>query len=427
MRGRAGRFLRWLAGVDERLIREVGQERARYTSLGGIVASTALVAGASLLGAATLVTGVFWLFLLPFALAWSCAVANLDRFLISGMHGKERARRRSLSAVARIFVAVVLGLIIAEPLTLTIFQTRLDQEIRSARLREVTVLESRLTRCNPLPGENQNVTAPDCAEYVLSGGQASVATGANLTELKDQVKQARDGLARDRRELRDRQNAARKECNGTSGEGLTGRFGVGPSCRKLRAEADKFASDSRIDQRQKTLLGLETQLNALAGEKNKNEAEESRLISKKIADTVRQKKESYQRIDLLERWEALGTLSSQSGFVTFVHWLLRIFFVLFDCLPVISKLINGSTSYDELIDRKRRSDLDRAEAKRQAEDRKVVGEYEHQLHEENRRFQRKRQQVDLETRLETLHQTEEVDKLAARIRRGTSSDGSRDQ
>ena len=45
---RIGRWIRVLAGVDERLLDRVPQERARYTGLGGVVLGTATIAAFSM-------------------------------------------------------------------------------------------------------------------------------------------------------------------------------------------------------------------------------------------------------------------------------------------------------------------------------------------------------------------------------------------
>jgi hypothetical protein len=70
---------------------------------------------------------------------------------------------------------------------------------------------------------------------------------------------------------------------------------------------------------------------------------------------TRQKEQAGQ-IGIIEEWNALELLSSQSAFVFFGHWLLVLVMVALDTLPVLAKLMSESSTYDELISAARTSD-----------------------------------------------------------------------
>src|SRR5690242_27835 len=75
------RRVRWFAGIDERVLDMVPSERARHTSLGGVVVGTALLGGMSFFAALTMAFGGFSLILVPIAVIWTLFIGNLDRWL----------------------------------------------------------------------------------------------------------------------------------------------------------------------------------------------------------------------------------------------------------------------------------------------------------------------------------------------------------
>ncbi|GIH98209.1 hypothetical protein Pta02_02180 [Planobispora takensis] len=118
---------------------------------------------------------------------------------------------------------------------------------------------------------------------------------------------------------------------------------------------------------------LKAELDSLATDHATAETERAATLSEKIAEHVEEKKRAYTDIGLLDRWEALGTVAGQSGMVNFAHWLLRIIFVLLDCMPIISKMLNGKTEYDRLLTQELRasSACHEAELHHPADDRQV--------------------------------------------------------
>lgn len=69
-------------------------------------------------------------------------------------------------------------------------------------------------------------------------------------------------------------------------------------------------------------------------------------ISKKVAVL-----ESSQRdIGLLERLDALHSLTQSNYYLAASEWLLRLFFITIDCLPILVRVAGGATSYDRLVD-----------------------------------------------------------------------------
>jgi Domain of unknown function (DUF4407) len=125
-----GRGLRMLVGVDEELLRYVPTERHQYNALGGQILSTATIAGFSMIVALSQVLGHGSPVIVPSAIVWALFVLSLDRWLLSSSTSARWTRRMSL-LLPRFVLALLLGVLIAEPLILRVFQPAIEQELAS--------------------------------------------------------------------------------------------------------------------------------------------------------------------------------------------------------------------------------------------------------------------------------------------------------
>ncbi|MEV4381227.1 DUF4407 domain-containing protein [Streptosporangium sp. NPDC049644] len=407
-----GMFLRRFTGVDEKILASVPQERSRYTSLGGIVVSTALIAGTSLLGALTLLSQASPLYLLPVAVLWGLIIANIDRFLITSLTGDNDGWSRWGNLLIRLALAVVIGVFIAEPLTLKIFQERLDRQIMVERDQAISLTESRYKQCNPLKG-----SAPagvDCADFILDGGDQALAVEGNMTQRQSVLSAAEDRLAADMKEEGRLKGRRDRECYGGRRipNWTTGVPGNGPECRVRNNELNTFTANHDIPRQQAEVARLRAELGSLAADRASAETERAAALSKKITERVEERKRAYTDIGLLDRWEALGTVAGQSGMVDFAHWLLRVIFVLLDCMPIISKMLNGRTEYDRLLTQELRAGSACHEAELNFTTRQRTGEYEIRLREEERRLKAERGRIDRDQRVDEASRDDEIDRLA---------------
>ncbi|WP_433515274.1 DUF4407 domain-containing protein [Nonomuraea sp. CA-143628] len=405
-----GAFLRRFTGVDEKILASVPQERSRYTSLGGVVVSTALIAGTSMLGALTLLSHGSLQYLVPVAVLWGLIIANVDRFLITSLHGDADGWSRWGNVLIRLALAVVIGVFIAEPLTLKIFQERLDRQIMVERDQAISLTESRFKQCNPLRG--QAPSSVDCTGYLLDGGDQALTVEGNMTERQRTLKAAEVRLAADVTEHATLVRRRDQECYGKDTEQTTGIPGDGPECRMRKNALNTFLTNHDISQQQADVAHLREQLSSLAVDRAGAEKERVTTLSKKIAEHAEEKKRAYSDIGLLDRWEALGTVAGRSGMVNFAHWLLRIIFVLLDCMPIISKMLNGKTEYDRLLTQELRAGSACHEAELNFTTRQTTGDYEIRLREEERRLKAERGRIDRDQRVDEASRDDEIDRLA---------------
>ena len=115
-------FLWWCAGAQQDLLKQFPSEHIKYAGLGGVLLATFVLAGLSSGYAIHTIFGQ-WGWTVVFALLWACIIFNFDRFLVSTMrkYGVS-AGRQWLTALPRMALALLIGLTIARPLELKVFE-----------------------------------------------------------------------------------------------------------------------------------------------------------------------------------------------------------------------------------------------------------------------------------------------------------------
>ncbi|MGW8528304.1 MULTISPECIES: DUF4407 domain-containing protein [Nocardiopsidaceae] len=383
------RVLRRLTGVDEDLLDEVPEERPRYTLQGLVVVCTSLLAGIAVFVALGRFTDTPWPLLVPAAAFWAGLILVFDCWMLSTMHGVKKGHRFR-DYTGRIILAVLVSVVVAEPLLLYVFRPSVEQEIRVDRQQEEAAFRSSLERCNPVSGEQS--TDPSCTEeFLLTVGGSTLAAdrsalAATVAE-RDRVQEHVDSL---RGQLEEKQELARLECNGSSGDGLTGRAGEGVNCRRLRGEADAFEEDSRLSSYQANLLELDSEVEGLTSASGVSTADfasaRGELIDEKVADRTAAEGEH----GIIDEMEALGELARGNFYVMAAVLLLRLLLVAVDLFPVLTKVLGGASKYDELYTAR--------------------ADFHRERHGEKLRIRRKQLQVDTDRDVGRLDAQQQADR-----------------
>jgi hypothetical protein len=343
-----GRRLRALAGIREEILDWVPEERPRYTRLGAIIFNTGLLAGLSLLVALSDLSAVPWIFLLPAGALWAYVIISFDGWLISSTHGMLGAGKTRVF-VPRLVISLLMGAVIAEPLLLWIFQPAIHKEVLDGRQNELSAYESQYRTCNPEGAPALNT--PGCANFQLTIKNSPDAAQQELDKAsknRDAAKSEYDALYAQWDQL---EKLARAECSGARGEGLTGVAGDGPECDRNRQVADRFRTDNRLEKRQADLTAANTNIDALTAKLGSARQTAGQQVSDAITAKVTSMREHQGVIGILDEDEALGRLSGRSVLVFAAQWLVRLLLIAIDCMPVLTKLMSGSTAYDVLVAR----------------------------------------------------------------------------
>lgn len=343
-----GRFMRMMCGIREDILDWVPEERPRYTGFGIIILNTGCFAALAMFTAMNKIVSAPPLAFVPVALVWGWIILSIDRWLISSTHGVHEYWRLPLIFIPRLFLAFLLALSIAEPLTLWIFQPALNREVRQYQATLLVNYESRLKSCNPPSGIP--VSAPKCAGARLSIQDPPAGALAELHNAQAQLTVAQGEVNSIEKELSKLRAKAQGECAGARGPGLTGIPGVGWQCKKDWAAVRSYQSSSGLAGKQRQMHKLSSTVSGLIQNAGNAQQHAAGEVNQAIKAAVGAKRNALQgQIGLLDQWNALERLSAQSTFVSVGHWLLWLILIAIDCLPIMAKLISGSTSYDRLL------------------------------------------------------------------------------
>jgi len=349
-----GRWFRTCAGIKEDVMDWSPAERAKYTGLGIIVLNTGCLAAFAMFSALGKIVAVPVFALVPLALVWGWIIFSVDRWLITSTHGV-RGLSRVLIFIPRLVLAILLAFTIAEPLTLRIFQNTLDSTAQTTRTKELDQYQSQLQTCNPVSG--QWVGSAACADYHLPVANSPYGIQQKLATAKQQQAELESVVGTAETQEQQLTSRAQGECAGTAGTDMTGTAGNGPLCKADWAAAHAYAQQSGLATKQNQLANLQTSIAAMIQQGGTaQQTYDSRLQAAITTAVDTRRKDQAKQIGIIEEWDALELLSSQSAFVFFGHWLLVLVMMALDCLPVLAKLMSESSTYDELISEERASD-----------------------------------------------------------------------
>jgi hypothetical protein len=113
------KFFWYCAGAEKEILDLYPTEHVKYTCAGVAVFLTAILA--TFTGGYAFFT-VFdvltWT--IPISLIWGLIIFNLDRYIVSSYHKKDRRIDELLPALPRLLVAIVIAIVIANPLEMRI-------------------------------------------------------------------------------------------------------------------------------------------------------------------------------------------------------------------------------------------------------------------------------------------------------------------
>ncbi|MEW2485809.1 DUF4407 domain-containing protein [Streptomyces sp. NPDC048411] len=350
-RGTAALFRR-LIGIREEILDRESAERARYTWYGAIVLNTALLGGASMaMAISTIREGTPVAVAVVVGVVWAWIVLALDSWLVSSTHGYTGGRAVRM-LVPRLFLSVVLGLTIAEPLLFQIFDREIRQEMAVTRERDLADFRGSLTACNPLDGKDTTSRA-ECGDFHLTvkGAPASIKEDiadntAAVARLDQQIKSYNDTL--------DKKLATeRRECAKDRWIWRGNGWDTTETCERARADTSAYKQTSKVAEYEVKRAELVAKGNVLS-EQLINTGTAYRTDVKKAIDAkVAEREKSQQHDGLLLRADALSTVAWSDGFALFMMFLLHAVLLLVDAMPVLAKLMSGPSEYDRRLGERR--------------------------------------------------------------------------
>jgi hypothetical protein len=366
---RIGDALALLAGARPDLLAAAPGARARFVALGGVLLSTGGLALLSAAFAVHMALGANWFVAVLVGLFWGAVIVNLDRMLLVGMAHDASVRRNVALAVPRVGLGLVLGIVIATPLTLQVFHKEIDTEIVTLQAEAADAYKTGLAddaRFAGLPRLQEKVATEQT--IVASGGRNDPALATVHATLA--AEQAAYQQAVETQQTLD----ARAQCeiDGTCGTGAAG-GGAAYAGAKAAADAQSAvvaAAKARLDAATTAAEDAESRSLTLARSALATDEDElATLTAEQARLQAAFDATNEDNGGILIRLEALDRLGEKSTTLGLAHVMLSLLFMCIELLPVLMKVLlnfGPPSAYDRLSVLRDRSDLDVEEVQQQA-------------------------------------------------------------
>ncbi len=386
-----GNLLARLGGANIAVLDQVPEERSRFIQMGLVLLSTAGLATLSMTYA--LIDGLraTMAVALSLGIVWGLIILNLDRLLILNIKATGSKLRLLLMVAPRLLIAMLLGLVIATPLTLRIFQSEIAARMILDNA-EQAVQQAGVRKQDPRQAELDVVNADIKRYETVLAGQMEFSS-PNLEQAKTELAEAEKNLAAKeeayfKANLEWRCERFGELCPGT---GSSGKPGDGPRAKVAKEKLD--AAQAARDEAQRLAQGKR---DALTQAQDQNKADNATKLQQAQAEanaqlpTKRAKRAELEKAlsdvtagdssilggntGLLARIEAMNRLGSESSSARFSHLAVALLLFMIELLPVLVKtlsVIGPQTPYDKVTDLAEKSRLEVAAQKRSDERRRL--------------------------------------------------------
>jgi Domain of unknown function (DUF4407) len=300
---RLSSFFIFCSGAVNSILKRCPTDYSKYQGIGATILFTGIFSAISA-GYALYTVFNSYTAASIFAVLWGMMIFNLDRYIVSGMRKKNSFFKELAMAAPRIVLAIFIGIVIATPLELKLFESEINAEI----------------------GMMQQETYKQQDDLLKKRYEAD-------------IKVVNDELALLRGKLGKADSVRTTLLTGAIGEA----DGTGGS--KIRSMGKIYAMKSAAASK------ADSEYQLLAAELNpKIEAQKAKLES--IEATRQSDLTSLSRASLTgfaSRLKALHRLSSKEEAIMIAGWFITILFLIIECSPILVKLISERSPYDQRL------------------------------------------------------------------------------
>lgn len=375
------RLLILCSGVDKEILKQCPTEWNKYAGIGGTIFFTGILA--SLSGGYALYTifrGSYGAtaYAILFGLIWGCVIFNLDRFIVSSIRKEGNIKKELLHATPRFILAVFISIVIAKPLEVRIFETRIEQQILEDKRKKLEDEKLSIDKLNDLTKLENTIESQNTVLGILD----SLRQGDPINEDFKKIVADRNFALQDLNAVSKANNSKildynfkisqikadpdnYKEVKYSEGIGsLTEE--ANRSIRDLTYSRNVLLNEIKAKQKRVEDLDVEVQkarddYKALMAQRiNEKQAEiEQTKLTKVQADSVAQiqfdeslqiKERSYTN-NFITQLEAMGNLTSTNSTMMWTSWMIMLLFIVVEIAPVMVKLLYKRGPYDEILER----------------------------------------------------------------------------
>ena len=352
-----------LGGADNDVLDEVPEEVPRFVQMFLVLAGTALVSALSMMFALLTGVRVSILLAIPLAIVWGLIIFNLDRFLTSTMRSTKNVFRLLGLAFPRVIMAALIGIVVAEPLVLQVFQNDIAREVNSTNVTQALTDQDAVTNGpekQALDAASAQVSALEnqAATGILTGTSSTSAESAAAQQTVDQLTQQ---LAAQQTVIDQARAVYQCELTGQGAgtvPGCTGVAGDGASSDAAQAQLAQAQSaydslSTQLAQAQSTLAAANSagaEAAASSADANKQQAEDQLPAAREQYESALAAYNARASsvadgnagaVGLLSQITALERLSDREPVLRWAHYLIAALFFMIELLPVLVKVLTG--------------------------------------------------------------------------------------
>ena len=301
---RIGSFFIFCSGAVNTILKRCPSDYNKYQGIGATILFTGILSAISA-GYALYTVFESYAVSIPFALVWGMMIFNLDRFIVSGMRKKSNIIKEMGVAVPRIILAIFIGIVVATPLELKLFESEINAEI----------------------GLMQQESYKDQDDLLKKRYESDISIiNKEITTLRNQLRKS------DEERLK-RTNDALAEADGTGGSRIRA---MGHIYEAKSKAADKSEQDYQL-----LLAEVQPKLDEQY---------------QKLNDLDLQKKNDMDNLSrasltgFASRLKAMHRLSSKEEAIHIAGIFITLLFLIIECAPILVKLISEKTPYDQRLD-----------------------------------------------------------------------------
>jgi hypothetical protein len=343
-----------VSGANRDILREAPKERTKQVAMGAVLVSVAAIAAVSATYALHLALHVPVVFAAIGGIAWGLVILNLDRWLVVSTPRLKTKLGTIALALPRVGLAVLIGMVVSTPLTLAVFESEINAEIRVMAAEEEDAFTQKLagdSRYAQIPADKERIELlqADLADGVSEDDIAQHPVIADLqARLADLTAQYDAAVA-----------ALLCEADGTCG---TGDAGEGPATDARRADRDRLGAEREAltqelaiteAQVRSQLEAQEAQTSIDQRQQLEDLQQEVRAAEEVRADEIAAHDAAVGNSDgILARLSALERIQEDNPMLATAHWMLFAFMTAIECLPIIFKTMLAlapPSLYDRLL------------------------------------------------------------------------------
>lgn len=378
------RFFILCSGADKNILFQCRTEWNKYSGIGATIFFTGLLA--SLSGSYALYT-IFrgeensLTYALIFGVIWGLVILNLDRFIVSSIRKEGNILKEILQATPRFILAIIISIVIAKPLEVKIFESRIEQQILEDKRKKLGDEKLSIDKLNDLTKLENTIESQNTELGTLDKQKQGDPTNEGFNKLigdRNSALQTLNSVTKENNNKISDYNIriSRVKGNPNNYREIKDTLGVIID-RKLITEANKTirellksinalsyeikSKQRRVDDMDAEIQKARNDFKALMAQRvNEKEAEieQSKQVKAKadsiakiqFEESVKIKERSYTN-NLVTQLEAMGNLTASNSTMAWTSWMIMLLFIVIETAPILVKLLSKRGPYDEILER----------------------------------------------------------------------------